>query len=177
MCLFLVQSFTSCIPQVQCIVVPQAVINFLVSNPLDWGSPSWMRLFYRWAAVSTLASYALGWRSFATFCSLLWHHCQFPKTWFVASLCTCQSQPPNNTILFKCSPLMQIGMGFPDLSLSSFPRLCPERDLPDYQRPRQLPVTIDILRRIHTVWFQSPILYKCVILCVHICKIWLPLCL
>ena len=56
----------------------------------------------------------------------------------------------------------QISAGLPDPSLSSFPRLSYllkgiHKSSPEFARPRRLPITPDIVRKIHAVWSHGPL--------------------
>ena len=68
----------------------------------------------------------------------------------------------------------QICAGFPDPALSSFPCLtyilkgihCSK---PDHQRKHRLPITIDILNKLHEVWSQAPVDFNRVMLWAACC--------
>ena len=68
----------------------------------------------------------------------------------------------------------QIAAGLPDPSMSSFPRLNyilkgVHKKSPEHKRAKRLPITPDLLRRIHSVWSQTPLTYDKVMLWAAYC--------
>lgn len=68
----------------------------------------------------------------------------------------------------------QISAGLPDPSLTNFPRLPyvlkgVHKKKPDHTRPRRLPITPDLLRKMYAVWSRSPITFDSVMLWAACC--------
>ena len=68
----------------------------------------------------------------------------------------------------------QIRTDLPDPSLSAFPRLTYVlkgiyKSTPEHSRQRRLPITIHILRHLHTIWSRPPVTDDCVMLWAACC--------
>ena len=134
-------------------------------------------LFNRGIAEATRKVYQSGWRHYGSFCTKFGFS-PLPLTEY--TLCrfaaTLAESVGWGTIRSYLSALrfVQISMGFPDPSFSSFPRLSYllkgiHRSIPSSPRAKRLPITPAILKTMHTVWSQYPVTFNKVMLWAACC--------
>ena len=82
----------------------------------------------------------------------------------------------NYSVLPVCPQVLSklISAGLPDPSIATFPRLTYllkgiHRSLPDHARGRRLPITPEVLEKMHAVWLQEPMTFDKVMLCAAGC--------
>ena len=156
--------FTSLTPQIPHVVVPQPVLDLLVTRRPDWApttGPEHSHALYSGGLSSHAGCLP---QRYSRFCAnfdlsplpLIEHTlCQF-----VAFL---SDSVGWGTIRSYLSALRfyQISSGLPDPSSSSFPRLSYvlkgiRKLAPGHSRARRLPITPDLLRKLHAVWSRGP---------------------
>ena len=130
------------------------------------------QLMHQGIARSTRAVYRTGWQRYVKFCQ---EHRQSPLPLSEQNLCrfaaTLSKSVSWKTIRTYLSSLrfFQIQTGFPDPSLSSFPRLTYvmkgiRKLTPEHQCKQRLPITMPLLLALHKVWSNPPVSYDHVIL-------------
>ena len=124
-------------------------------------------LFNQGIAEATRATYRSGWRQYTQFCET--HHlpplpvnedilCQF-----VATMSETLGWGTIRSYL-SAVRFTQISAGLADPTLSSFPRLTYvmrgiRKKTPQHTRPKRLPITPDILRKIYAIWATPPVTF------------------
>ena len=118
--------------------------------------------------MSTSSAYKSGQRRYLTFCSTFslspFPVSEYTLCRFVAFLARSSLSYASIRLYLSAVRHLQISIGLPDLSLQSNPRLDYvmrgiRRQLPQYTRPRRMPITPSILLALYQSWSAQPVSY------------------